>query len=195
MLLWWQLCPLQRGIAEGAGLGSEGLFLRNGDCINNTAKGQCENEEGGILWQHLWLEKDCVSCLPFVSYYAVKLQIQFLNVSWKEEEMQSRHMLCISLVWGSGVVRQSWTWAVCCPASGWHSCLHIFRKICQLMCDALPKFCYGLWIISVWHWHCFGSLGNLQISSGCLLLSSGLKVILLGLEVCQLLFKESKPFR
>lgn len=50
------------------------LFLRNGDCINNAAKGQYENEEeGGILLQHFRLEKYFLPCLPSVSYYAVKL--------------------------------------------------------------------------------------------------------------------------
>lgn len=52
-------CYIQQGITESSGsaaleLGCEELFPRNGGCINNAAKVQCENEgEGGILLQHL----------------------------------------------------------------------------------------------------------------------------------------------
>ena len=71
----------------------EELSWRNGDCINNAVKGQYENEEGGMLLQHLWLEKDLFSHLPSVSHYAVKLQFLFPNVSRKDKEMQSGHVL------------------------------------------------------------------------------------------------------
>lgn len=91
------------------------------------------------------------------------------------------------------VVRQSWSWTVCCPASGWQSCLYIFQKICQLICNALPKssttvFEYISMTLTVPQWS--GKLSDLLWVSPALLWTEGN-----FLEVCQLLFKESKPFR